>query len=209
MELCQSRCLQREGAVPTWGTAQWGTVSLGEKWEQRPLQMSEETPNTFIIFFFSINSILFGSCIALRLGHIMTVLLLAPLCWVTWKGKDLSKMLLCQLWSLTVVSWRSRTHFQGCLSVHPTTTLKSCKRLCSCPEAVLEAAGAGGHYTKGFSTCRDGYAIGLHETERNSHLQIEGFSLDLSIFQRIQKSFKTESHLRKTKEVSAIKASDV
>lgn len=31
MEICQSKCLQREWAVPTWGTAQRETVSLGEK----------------------------------------------------------------------------------------------------------------------------------------------------------------------------------
>lgn len=48
------------------------------------------------------------------------------------------------------------------------------------------AGGSRGRWAlhKGFSA-RAGYAIGLHETERNSHLQIGVFSLDLSTFQHI------------------------
>lgn len=156
--------LQREWTVPTWGTAQWGTVSLSARWEHWPCRCLRRH---LIIFyhFSSIYSILFGSCISPRLGHIMVVLLLSPLCAGSCE-KDLSMMLLSQFWSLPVVSWHSGSHFQGCypsfcLSLHPTTTLKSCRKLCPCADTVLEAAGAGGHYTRSFHPVELDMPLGL------------------------------------------------
>lgn len=187
MELGQSGVCRRNGCA-NMRNSTVGTVSLGKKWEHWPCRCLRRHLIFFLSFFFNIYSILFGSCICLRLGHIMVAVLPSPLCvgsrekgrvcpWCCYPSSGSSSNFLAFRISLP----RLLPQLLFLSAPHSHSEIKQeALSLCQC-----SAGGTRGRWAlhTGFSACTAGYAMGLHETERDSHLQIGGFSLGLSTFQ--------------------------